>query len=234
MEAEPAEAVTAQAGDAPEPEPAPALDGGRDAVRAGFGSAWAGSEAAWAAPAASAAIATAEAPDAAEPVDRGAIMAALEAAGQAEAAADVAATTVEQVEGRVDTDEADPEAEAAFSARMDAGGFEESFADRLASLLPGHDQDVIDAEPRTTQVIVSGLVSVASIASFKRHLGRLAGVQAVAVASGPEGEFVFNVTHRPDVSFRDAVPSLPGFAARVTSTGDGVIHVTARDPEAEG
>ena len=70
----------------------------------------------------------------------------------------------------------------------------------------------------TTQVVVTGLVSVASIASFKRHLGRLAGVQGVAVSSGPEGEFVFNVSHQPDVSFRDAIPSMPGFAARVTGT----------------
>ena len=82
--------------------------------------------------------------------------------------------------------------------------------------------------------MVTGLVSVASIASFKRHLGRLHGVTAVAVASGPDGEFVFNVTHRPDVSFRDGIPSMPGFAARVTATGDGVVNVTARDPEAEG
>ena len=90
------------------------------------------------------------------------------------------------------------------------------------------------ASRATTQVVVVGLVSVASIASFKRHLGRLPGVQAVAVASGPEGEFVFNVTHRADVSFRDAIPTMPGFAARVTGSGDGVVNVTARDPEAEG
>ena len=82
--------------------------------------------------------------------------------------------------------------------------------------------------------MVTGLVSVASIASFKRHLGRLAGVLTVGVASGPSGEFVFNVTHRPDVSFKDVIPSMPGFAARVTGTGDGVVSVTARDPEAEG
>ena len=53
------------------------------------------------------------------------------------------------------------------------------------------------------------------------------------MASGPEGEFVFNVTHRPDVSFRDAIPTMPGFAARVTGTADGMINVTARDPESE-
>jgi hypothetical protein len=121
-----------------------------------------------------------------------------------------------------------------MSARMDAGGFEESFADRLAFLMPNHGEGDADGAPRTTQVIVSGLVSVASIASFKRHLGRLPGVQGVAVASGPAGEFVFNVTHRPDVSFRDAVPTMPGFAARVTNTADGVVNVTARDPESEG
>jgi hypothetical protein len=95
--------------------------------------------------------------------------------------------------------------------------------------------DVADGgEPRTTQVVVTGLVSVASIASFKRHLGRLAGVQAVGVASGPGGEFVFHVTHSPDVSFREVIPSMPGFGARVTGSGDGVVSVAARDPEAEG
>ena len=125
-------------------------------------------------------------------------------------------------------------APAAMSARMEAGGFGESFADRMAFLAPSSDDADVDSEPRTTQVIVSGLVSVASIASFKRHLGRLPGVRGVAVASGPAGEFVFNVTHQPDVSFRDAVPTMPGFAARVTSTADGLVHVTARDPEAEG
>jgi len=181
-----------------------------------------------------------------DPVDRGAIMAALEAAAeavvaaeaaaesadQAEAAADVAETAAELVVGRNGTEDGtlDPEAQAALDARVGAGGFEESYADRLASLLP---PAAADGEPKTTQVVVSGLVSVASIASFKRHLGRLSGVQSVAVASGPEGEFVFNVTHRPDVSFRDAIPSMQGFAARVTGTGDGMIAVTARDPESE-
>jgi hypothetical protein len=183
-----------------------------------------------------------------DPVDRGAIMAALEAAAeavvaaeaaadsadQAEAAADVAETAAELVVGRggVEDGTLDPEAQAALDARVDAGGFEESYTDRLAHLLPGG--ETAEGEPRTTQVVVSGLVSVASIASFKRHLGRLAGVQSVAVASGPEGEFVFNVTHRPDVSFRDSIPTMPGFAARVTGTRDGVVAVAARDPESEG
>ncbi len=185
-----------------------------------------------------------------EPVDRGAIMAALEAAAEAvvaaeaaadsaesaEAAADVAETAAELLAGRAgQPDDLDPEAQAAMAARMEAGGFDtESRQQRLASLLPGHATDDAGAEPRTTQVVVSGLVSVASIASFKRHLGRLPGVSAVAVASGPDGEFIFNVNHRADVSFRDAIPTMPGFAARVTATGDGAVSVTAHDPEAEG
>jgi hypothetical protein len=91
-----------------------------------------------------------------------------------------------------------------------------------------------EVEPRTTQVTVTGLVSVASIASFKRQLARLPGVASVAVASGPDGEFVFYVTHDVDVAFRDVIPTMPGFGARVTATGDNALTVTARDPEAEG
>jgi hypothetical protein len=191
-----------------------------------------------------------ETDDSGDPVDRGAIMAALEAAAEAVVAAEAAAESAESAEAAADVaetaaellttragqqDEADPEAQAALSARMDAGGLDtESYQDRLASLMPGHVEGSADGEPRTTQVVVTGLVSVASIASFKRHLGRLAGVNGVAVASGPDGEFIFNVTHRPDVSFRDAIPTMPGFAARVVASGDGVVSVTAHDPEAEG
>ena len=72
---------------------------------------------------------------------------------------------------------------------------------------------------RHDPVVVTGLVSVASIAGFKRHLGRVPGVQSVGVSSGPDGEFVFAVTHGADVVLRDAIPTLPGFGARVT--GDG-------------
>ena len=183
-----------------------------------------------------------------DPVDRGAIMAALEAAAeavvaaesaaesadQAQAAAGVAETAAEILAGRAGYDDLDPEAQAAMAARVDAGGFDtESFADRLAALFPGHDGTTNDGLVHSTQVVVTGLVSVASIASFKRHLGRLPGVQSVTVASGSEGEFLFGVTHAGAVSFRDAIPSMPGFAARVTSVGDGVVTVAARDPEGE-
>ena len=83
----------------------------------------------------------------------------------------------------------------------------------------------------STQVIVSGLVSVASIASFKRHLSRAAGVRHVGVSSGPDGEFLFTVQHETEVALRDLIPTLPGFQARVTGGGDGVVTASAHDPE---
>jgi hypothetical protein len=136
------------------------------------------------------------------------------------------------------------EAEAAASAAADqeegiATFGEDALSKRLGTLVPENvrypeRQSNKSTPAATTQVVVVGLVSVASIASFKRHLGRATGVQSVGVSSGPDGEFVFAVAHGEDVSLRDMIPSLPGFQARVTNAGDGIINVTARDPESEG
>ncbi len=107
----------------------------------------------------------------------------------------------------------------------------EALAARLSGLVPA-DAAPEPATPRvTTQVVTTGLVSVASIASFKRHLGRLAGVAHVGVSSGPDGEFVFAVEHDPTASLRDLVPTLPGFAARVVASGEGILQVSAQDPQ---
>ena len=89
------------------------------------------------------------------------------------------------------------------------------------------------APESTTSVVVIGLVSVASVAAFKRTLGKVAGVRSVGVSSGPEGEFVFRTAHDADVVLKDVIPTLPGFGARVVAAGDGVVNVSARDPEAE-
>jgi hypothetical protein len=224
------------------------------------GSTWGERESAWSTPAATAieaagssdsepspeAVLVAAETDADDAVDRGLIMTALEADAEAVASAEsavlqdaivddaVAEDIAEDIAESGDGSELDAEAAAALAARMGSIGFDASFADRIASLMPTAVQDETAVESAVTQVVVGGLVSVASIASFKRHLGRLPGVEGVTVASGPDGEFVFNVTHRPDVAFRDAIPSLPGFAARVTASAEGVVQVTARDPEAEG
>jgi hypothetical protein len=186
-----------------------------------------------------------------------AIQAAAEAAASAEVAADAAAraeavadVAIEIMGNHEDEGEADPRfaalglspdydaAEAEALAAADSSDEEiaeigdDALAARLAGLVPSKNKGNA-ADTSTTQVVVVGLVSVASIASFKRHLGRVAGVQSVGVSSGPDGEFVFAVNHGGDVVLRDAIPSLPSFQARVTGSSDGVVHVTAHDPEAD-
>jgi hypothetical protein len=89
-------------------------------------------------------------------------------------------------------------------------------------------------QPASTQVVVVGLISVASIASFKRQLGRLPGVKSVGVSSGPDGEFIFTVGHGLDVTLGSLIPTLPAFQARVVSEREGLLNVSAHDPEAEG
>jgi hypothetical protein len=90
------------------------------------------------------------------------------------------------------------------------------------------------AAVESTQVVVVGLVSVASIAKFKRQLGRLPGVKNVGVSSGPDGEFIFTVGHGSDTSLGTLIPTLPEFQARVVNDREGVLNVSAHDPEAEG
>lgn len=135
------------------------------------------------------------------------------------------------------------EAEAASFEAAEAGADQEdiplidddALAAKIAGLVPDMETQptVAKAETVSTRVVVVGLVSVASIASFKRHLGRVTGVQSVGVSSGPDGEFVFVVNHGHDVVLRDAIATLPGFGARVTGETDEGLQVTARDPEAE-
>ena len=109
---------------------------------------------------------------------------------------------------------------------------DDALAARLAGLVP--DADAPAGESHTTRVVVTGLVSVASIAGFKRQLSRVSGVQSVGVSSGPDGEFLFSVSHDSTIVLKDAVTTLPGFGARVTAEAEGELTVTAKDPEAEG
>ena len=102
---------------------------------------------------------------------------------------------------------------------------------KLANADAGTLPAVPEGERAKTRVVVVGLVSVASIATFKRGLSRSAGVAGVGVASGPDGEFVFTVEHDPSQDLSAAVTGLPGFEARITSESDGTIEVTAHDPD---
>jgi len=128
-------------------------------------------------------------------------------------------------------------AEAAAAEMQDIPEMDEQdLTARLAGLVPssasGAPDEVNPSGPLvSTQVIVSGLVSVASIASFKRHLSRAAGVHHVGVSSGPDGEFLFTVQHESETALRDLIPTLPGFQARVTGGGNGIVTATAHDPE---
>jgi hypothetical protein len=98
--------------------------------------------------------------------------------------------------------------------------------------------DIVDVEPTaaadlgTSRVIVSGLVSVANIANFKRSLARTSGVATIAVASGPEGDFVFTVGHTLGTALTAAVQALPGFDIEVTGETDDAINVAALDRDA--
>jgi hypothetical protein len=128
---------------------------------------------------------------------------------------------------------------AAFTGDLDADdGLQSLAADRDAA--PASEQPAIggisgrhpSADRLTTRVVVHGLVSVASIATFKRSLGRVSGVSAIGVASGPDGEFVFTVSHDTGLALGTAIGALPGFEAKITAeTADG-LEVAAHDPDA--
>jgi hypothetical protein len=109
---------------------------------------------------------------------------------------------------------------------------EDALAARLAGLVA--EEPAQPSEVESTRVVVTGLVSVASIAGFKRNLARVNGVRTVGVSSGPDGEFVFAVTHDAGLDLTDGIATLPGFGARVTSEAPGQLTVAARDPESEG
>jgi hypothetical protein len=144
------------------------------------------------------------------------------AAAESQAAVDAASSVA-------DESEAAPEGEAIPESEADI------VAARLNGLVPEHFGAIQHAAPPddmvSTQVIVTGLVSVASIASFKRHLSRLTGVNSVGVSSGPDGEFIFKANHGPATNLKDLLPTISGYSVRVTSVGEGVINVSASDPE---
>ncbi len=88
-----------------------------------------------------------------------------------------------------------------------------------------------EGSTETTQVVVTGLTSVASIAAFKRQLGRLDGVRSVAVSSGPSEEFVFAVAHVEGRPLADGIATLTGFAPHIERADAAEVVVSARDPE---
>ena len=159
------------------------------------------------------------------------------AAAEAEASVEADDPRLSMLGGTPDFDAAEAEAamsaaeaEVASEAPEDIPAIaEEVVAARLAGLVPPSEGN---PEQQTARVVVTGLVSVASIAGFKRGIARTSGVGAVGVTSGPDGEFVFNVSHAADIDLKAAITGLPGFDAKVTNESADGFEVAARDPEA--
>ncbi len=138
---------------------------------------------------------------------------------------DAAGAAAAEAAARTEITGSDADADAAADQPTDP-----QVPDRVAQLsAPGADRGTGAAV--TTQVSVAGLVSVASIAGFKRALGKVPGVTGVSVGSAPNGDFVFTVQHAPETDVGQAVTSFERFAATVGGSADGVISVTATDPD---
>jgi hypothetical protein len=78
----------------------------------------------------------------------------------------------------------------------------------------------------TTTIAAVGLGSFGAVTSFKTALEKADGVSAVRLSLGSGGEFMYSVTHRPDVDVAVlAGEAQPG--ATVQRNADGVIHLSA-------
>jgi hypothetical protein len=146
-------------------------------------------------------------------------------------------------EAEIDFAAAEAEA-ASFSGDLSALGDEDQdetqtgTADKATGDASAEPIAELDAAPNasdlkaTTGVVVAGLVSVASIANFKRSLARIVGVWSIGVASGPDGEFVFTVSHDAGLQLLAAIVSMPGFESQITGESDGEIQISAKDRDA--
>jgi hypothetical protein len=72
------------------------------------------------------------------------------------------------------------------------------------------------------------------VSSFKRALAHTAGVRSVQVSSGPQGEFLFNLSCDPGLDLAALVCALPGFEVEVRDAAPDAVQIVARDLEAEG
>ena len=113
-----------------------------------------------------------------------------------------------------------PEVEASADQDADAA---------VEDVQEGVDVDTPEPELATSRVTVSGLASVANIANFKRSLARTPGVSTIAVASGPEGDFIFTVGHTLGTGLTAAVQALPGFDIELTADDGDELRVAAQD-----
>jgi hypothetical protein len=83
-----------------------------------------------------------------------------------------------------------------------------------------------------TQVIASGLVGVAAIASFKAALLRSPGVSAVSVNAGSDGDVLYSVTHAGDTDVRDALRQMETFQTRLIADDGATVVVVVHEAAA--
>lgn len=81
-----------------------------------------------------------------------------------------------------------------------------------------------------TQLVVSGLVGVAAIATFKGALMRSPGVNAVSVNAGSDGDVLFTVTHGEDADLPASLHGMDGFQARIIADDGTRLVVVVQDP----
>jgi hypothetical protein len=123
-------------------------------------------------------------------------------------------------------DDVDDEASATEDG---TNGAEEGPAEPVAELGTAPE---MSNEQATTRVVVVGLISVASIANFKRSLSRIGGVWSIGVSSGPNGEFVFSVSHNAGLLLASEIVAMPTFKSQLTAESEGEIQVSAQDRDA--
>jgi hypothetical protein len=166
-------------------------------------------------------VVMADAPAATDAVEDAGAEAAPEPAFDAEVAAAAA-----EAEALAAASNASPDDEATAQSTALS---EEALAARLARM----EHADADAGTSQTELIVTGLISVAGIAGFKRAITRIPGVSSVGVTSGPGGEFVYSVSHAAETDFRAAIAGLSEFSAHITGEAEGSFQVTAADSNPE-
>jgi hypothetical protein len=78
----------------------------------------------------------------------------------------------------------------------------------------------------TTTIAAVGLGSFGAVTTFKTALEKADGVTAVRLSLGSGGEFMYSVTHRPDVDVVEvATAAQPG--ATIQRGEGGVVHLSA-------
>jgi hypothetical protein len=130
------------------------------------------------------------------------------------------------------TQPGEAEGSAEPSAASDTGATAEPAAAGAADaapapVAPAETSVLGDATHDTTTTIAAvGLGSFGAVTSFKSALEKAEGVTAVRLSLGSGGEFMYTVTHRPDLDVAAmATAAQPG--ATVQRATDGVIHISA-------